>query len=93
MTGAFCSVATVVTFMAIFMSVMISTFQKTEIIWSLNTVDVPIDEFMLAASISGTNKFMFAVQISGEDLNNNTDKKFDINFTIRKRENTVITRD
>jgi hypothetical protein len=85
MTGAFCSVATVFTFCAIFMSVMISTFAKTDIIWSLNTVDVPIDEFMLTASISGSNKFMFAVQISGEDLNNNTDRKFDVSFTMRKR--------
>lgn len=74
------------------MSVMISTFQKTEIIWSLNTVDVPIDEFSMTASISGSNKFMFAVQISDEDLNNNTARKFDINFTMRKRENMEITR-
>lgn len=42
-TGAFFSVVTVVVFCGIFMSVMVSTFAKTEIIWSLNTMDVGID--------------------------------------------------
>lgn len=37
-TGAFCSVVTVLIFCGIFMNVMISTFAKTEIIWSLNTM-------------------------------------------------------
>lgn len=37
-TGAICSIITVVSFCAIFINVIVSTFAKTEIVWSLNIV-------------------------------------------------------
>lgn len=62
------------------MNVMISTVSKTEIIWSLNTIDAGLDEFSMVADISGKNKFMFAVSILGYDLNTNNSRLFDVDF-------------
>jgi len=63
------------------MNVMLSTVQKTDIVWALNTVDEATDPFILSTEIEGKQKFMFAVAISGFNLSA-YDRYFDVFFTF-----------
>ena len=88
MTGAFCSIAIVVVFLAIFTSVIIGTFDKQNIVWSLNTVEEEVDSFEVDTQISGQAKFMFAIAIADLDLNSSP-QYFDINLTMKTKINSI----
>lgn len=83
-----CSIVTVVAFCAIFINVIVSTFAKTEVVWSLNTVEDSVDSFSVTADTRGSQKFMFAAALSGIDFRNQT-QAFNVSLILRKKENSI----
>lgn len=91
-TGAMCSIITVVSFYVIFINVVVSTFAKTEVVWSLNTVEDSLDSFSITADTRGSQKFMFATALSGYDFRNQT-QAFSVSLILRKKENSIDSTD
>jgi hypothetical protein len=93
-TGALCSICIVVTFLAIFMNVLISTVNRTTISYNMNTIDESNNPLTLTTGIEGNNnnKFMFALGVGGFDLNNPAERYFDVALTLVSSLNKVKTK-
>lgn len=91
-TGAFCSIVIVVSFLAIFMNVLISTINRTTITYNMSTIDESNNPLTLNTGIQNDNKFMFALGIGGFDLNHPLERYFDVTLTLVSSLNKVKTK-
>lgn len=71
------------------MNVLVGTINRTQITYNMNTIDQSANSLNLDTSIRGSNKFMFAVGVGGFNLNDPTQRFFDVSFTLISSINKV----